>query len=82
MIKNVLGIFTNPAHVQGLWTHICACVLTGIFKDVFKVWDLIPSSQNLAPGFAQFSSKTQQGHIERKCAEKEGIAIKMWKGPT
>lgn len=57
MIKNVLGIFTNLVHVEGLCTHICACVLTGISKNAFKAWDLIPSFQILAPGFAKFSSK-------------------------
>lgn len=58
--------------------HVCACVLKGICKDVLKVWDLITSFQNLAPGFAKFSSKNQQqGHIERKPTEKEGTASKM-----
>lgn len=57
IIKNVLGIFTDPVHVKGLCTHIRACVFTGISKDAFEVWDLIPRFQNLAPGFAKFSSK-------------------------
>lgn len=66
MINSVLGIFTNPVYVEGLCTHICACVLTGICKDVFKVWDLIPSLQNLALGFAKFSSKNQQRNTLRE----------------
>lgn len=85
MIKNVLGIFTNPVHVQGLCTHICACVLTGTCKDVFKVWDLIPSSQNLAPGFAQFSSENSRGTLRENLLKKkeqqlksEGILHRMY----
>lgn len=83
MNKKVLGIFTNPVHVEGLCTHTCACQLTCICKGVFKVWDLIPSFQNMAPAFAKFSSKDQQqGHIERKPTEKEETESDLWRRPT